>query len=57
MDLVSLLTWPILVLQVVVVVPITLVKVVMAEVNNMEGDMAVVILKEDMVEATEAADM
>lgn len=51
MDVVSLLTSPILVLQVVVVV-----KAVLVEVINREGDSVVVIPKQNMVEATEAAD-
>lgn len=57
MEIVSLLTWPMLILQVVVVVHMTVVKAVMVEGINREVDTAVVIPKEDMVEATEAADM
>ena len=57
MDLVSLLTWPMLILQVAVAVPTTVVKADMVEVISREGNTAVVIPKEDMVEATEAAEM
>lgn len=57
MDARSQLAWPMPVLQMVVVVPITVNKAVMVEFINREGDTAVVIPKEYMAEATEAADM